>query len=456
MVLGGSGSLSLEAVRWLADVGAALVCIDRDGRVLCTSTPSKAEAKLRRAQALAPYGRAGVEVARLVLGQKLEGQVQLLDQLDPRPASRQALEGSLDGLQRAAGLPELLNHEAQAAAAYWRCWASQPVRFSPSDRQRLPEAWASFGSRSSRLGGSPRLAVTPAGAILNYLYALLEAETRLACLTVGLDPALAVWHADLRGRDSLPLDLMEAIRPQVDRYLLQLLEGRVFQLGEFHQTRRGSVRLLPPLTHQLAETLPAWRQLVGPVVEQVCRLVVSEDEFGLPLATPLTGGNRRADRARRHQRPLELPAPKSPQPEKRCIRCGGRLPHARRVYCNDCLPHYQRERYEAFRAAGQERKKRERLEGADPSHGGQAAARRGASRRRRIEEQHAWREANPDTVADRKAFEREILPVIQRLPLSTLVAATGLTHGYLAQVRSGRRVPHVRHWPALRTAARSC
>ena len=48
VVLGGSGSLSLDALRWLADVGAALVCIDRDGRLLCTSSPTKSDAKLRR------------------------------------------------------------------------------------------------------------------------------------------------------------------------------------------------------------------------------------------------------------------------------------------------------------------------------------------------------------------------------------------------------------------------
>jgi CRISPR/Cas system-associated endonuclease Cas1 len=45
--------------------------------------------------------------------------------------------------------------------------------------------------RGSLLTSSPRLAINPANAILNYLYAILEAETRLACLTLGLDPASA-------------------------------------------------------------------------------------------------------------------------------------------------------------------------------------------------------------------------------------------------------------------------
>jgi hypothetical protein len=38
--------------------------------------------------------------------------------------------------------------------------------------------------------GSPRLAVTPPGAILDYCYALLESETRLAASVLGLDPGI--------------------------------------------------------------------------------------------------------------------------------------------------------------------------------------------------------------------------------------------------------------------------
>jgi hypothetical protein len=64
--------------------------------------------------------------------------------------------------------------------------------------------------RGSLLTSSPRLAIKPANAILNYLYAILEAETRLACLTLGLDPGLGIVHADHRDRDSFALDLMEA------------------------------------------------------------------------------------------------------------------------------------------------------------------------------------------------------------------------------------------------------
>ena len=53
-----------------------------------------------------------------------------------------------------------------------------------------------FGARVSPLTGSPRLAATPPNAILNYLYALLESEARLAAAALGLDPGLGVLHVD--------------------------------------------------------------------------------------------------------------------------------------------------------------------------------------------------------------------------------------------------------------------
>jgi hypothetical protein len=314
----------------------------------------------------------------------------------------------------------------------------------------IPKGALRFGQRSSPLTGSPRLAVSPAGAILNYLYALLEAEARLACLTVGLDPALGVLHADVRGRDSLPLDLMEAVRPNVDRYLHALLTDRVFHAGDFHENRRGSCRLLPPLSHELAQTLPAWRRLIAPVAEQACKLLVDQRPPRRQVPTPLTETNRRADRARRHQRAVAPARTRMPKPERRCKRCGGPLPHRDRVYCDYCLPHYQADRYQAFVAARDRKKQEQRRDGVDPSHGGDAATKRGASVSRHQHEVHRWNAANERP--DPSLFDQQILPLIRELPLADLVRATGLTHGYLSQVRRGLKTPHPRHWPALRRA----
>jgi hypothetical protein len=250
---------------------------------------------------------------------------------------------------------------------------------------------------------------------------------RIACLILGLDPALAIVHADVRGRDSLPLDVMEAVRPNVDRYVLALLRDRVFQATDFHETQRGNVRLLAPPTHELGETMPAWRRLVAPVAEQVASLLVQGEPRLEQLPTPLTESNRRADRARRHGARRQTPESRTLRPEPRCRRCGGTLPHRGRVYCDACLPHYRREQYSAYASAGVAVMADQRQAGRDPSHGGRVVAQRGATQARRQRELREWKAENLEAEVDPSVFEREILPAIQRVPLSELMHATGLS-----------------------------
>lgn len=61
VVLGHTGSVSFEALRWLVDAGVAFLQIDEDGQVLFASGPyGRDDARLRRAQALAPYRPEGL------------------------------------------------------------------------------------------------------------------------------------------------------------------------------------------------------------------------------------------------------------------------------------------------------------------------------------------------------------------------------------------------------------
>jgi hypothetical protein len=88
---------------------------------------------------------------------------------------------------------------------------AERVDFLRADLLNVPDHWRTFGKRASPLTGNPRLAANPPNSILNYLYAILEAECRIACLAVGLDPGLGVLYADQRNRDSMALDLMVGV-----------------------------------------------------------------------------------------------------------------------------------------------------------------------------------------------------------------------------------------------------
>jgi len=64
-VIGAEGCISLGALRWLADQGAALTLLERDGSVLAVAGPvGPCDARLRRSQSLAHQSGLAVEISK--------------------------------------------------------------------------------------------------------------------------------------------------------------------------------------------------------------------------------------------------------------------------------------------------------------------------------------------------------------------------------------------------------
>jgi CRISPR-associated endonuclease Cas1 len=449
VVLGGTGYITLEAVRWLADIGACLVQVDRDGRLLGVSASSgRDDARLRRAQALAGTNAVGSDIARCLLKWKVEGQLRNLDRLNASDDVRAAISLALAALVSGTNAVELMATESAAAVAYWEAWSEVPVGFARTDQARVPDHWRTFGRRASPLTGNPRLAANPANAMLNYLYAILEAECRIACLTVGLDPGLGVLHADQRNRDSMALDIMEAIRPEVDRRVLDLLESHFFRMKDFHETRQGSCRVLVPLTHHLSGSAPALRASVGPIAEAVARMVVEEQGARTTVPTPITQQKRSAGRDAVRKRAARPVAARRPSLPNGCRSCGVVLAPGR-LMCDECLPAVKKQALGEASTRANDRLAQLRAEGKDPAHGGEVARKRGATNAKHVAEARAF-DRSADTRPDPETFRRDVLPGLQPVPVRKMAAATGLTRGYCSMIRRGLAVPHARHWAALR------
>lgn len=454
VVLGHTGAITLEALRWLNDIGSGFVQIDADGQVIAATCPvGLDDARLRRAQALATSNGTGLGIARELVREKLHGQLALLARLPGSSQATDIVRQAIEKLDQAENLDRLRLIESAAAAAYWGAWRSVPGRFARRDEARLPYHWRTFGSRSSPLTGSSRSAANPANAILNYLYAMLEAEARIAALAMGLDPGLGIYHADQRNRDSLACDLMEPVRPHIDEFVLDLLASHTFAAADFHERREGMCRILPPLTRLLAETALRWAKAVGPIAEQVAQTLLDEADGYTPkrgrLPTPLTQATRSAgrDRVRRKARqpaqrqPLNLP--------HACRSCGTLLDASDRIYCDGCLPDQRREQAASFIAEGPETLARFRAVGRDPAHGGKAARKRGARNIKNMREALQW-EREHKVEHELADFKRDVLPRLQRVSLGAMAKATGLSLGYCSMIRRGLYVPHPRHWKALK------
>lgn len=142
--------------------------------------------------------------------------------------------------------------------------AITPLQWRASDA--VPAHWRTLGDRGSRLSSSARAATSPGQALRNFVGGLAAAEIVAACRAIGLDPGLGIGlHDDVRGRQSLAWDVMEALRPTLDRLTLSILGGRVWRRGDFHELASGEVRLRPDWPAVQPDAVAKARSLVADV-----------------------------------------------------------------------------------------------------------------------------------------------------------------------------------------------
>lgn len=451
VVLGHAGTVSLEALRWIRDVGATFIQIDADASLVAVGTPPMVDdVRVRRGQAFAFGNHTGVEIARALLLAKVNGQGDVLRRIPQRAVARATIEHAAASLKRAATIGDLRYIESRAAAAYWDAWQDVSVRFPARDLARIPDHWLRFGTRSSMLNDGPRKATSPTNAILNYLYSVLEAEARIALAKVGCDLGMGVIHADRPSRDSFVFDLMEPVRPEVDRYALELLDGQTFRRSDFFETTEGVCRLMPQVAAPLASTGPKWAKALGALAEWCAGQFALTETRGKPSAlprhrTPLTGANRSPRERVRPSGPRERPS-HDPLPS-RCKDCGVDMGRRDRVLCDACLPNA------AKRAAlkGVETQRMLRAIGQDGRSSDAVRAKHRVNARTQHRLNSAW-EARQKSLPVRAVFAREIQPQLRKVTVASLVRVSGLSVASCKRIRKGDLVPHPRHWDAFRKA----
>ena len=437
VVIGSDGFVSLAALRWLADQDAAFVMLERDGSVLLTTGPVRpSDARLRRAQALAHQSGISLRIARELISRKLVGQEEVArDKLRNFTAS-ESIAAIRAGLSNARTVEAIRQLEAQAAQAYWLAWRMVPVTFPQRDARRIPDHWRTFGTRKSPLTGSPRLAVNPPNALLNYLYAVLESESRLALAALGLDPGIGVLHMDASSRDSLALDLMEAVRPQVDAYLFDWITREPLRREWFFEKSDGNCRLMGSFAARLTETALTYGRAVAPVAEWVSRILWStlkKPSRQIYPATRLTQSRRRQARGGESIAPAD-PGPRAP---RICRACGETLKRGR-SYCASCSVAVSRgnliEAAKLCRLA---------------THGAKSEALRAATQQRHAAELKAWQASGNPSWLTEEAYRERVLPLLRGVTVPAISAALGVSEPYATDIRTGRRIPHPRHWQTL-------
>ena len=336
VLIGSDGFITLEALRWISDVDAAFLMLDRTGKVLTVTGPAApADAKLRRAQSLAVGNGTGLRISKELISQKLAGQELLVRDMLHDSATADAIVRFRTKLPTAESIERVMLIESQAAKLYWHSWADLSILWPRKDEKLVPNHWKRFGSRISPLTRSPRLAASPPNALLNLLYGILESEARLSAVAMGMDPSIGFLHVDTPNRDSLACDLMEVCRPSgVDAFVLNWLQSEPLRKSDFWEDRNGNCRIASSLAIKLCETSDTWRRLVAPVAEYVAQELWtsaykprSTSKLARELiATRLTQQNKRQAKG------SNVPKVKRPKSQHVCSGCGKPI-NAERNHC---------------------------------------------------------------------------------------------------------------------------
>jgi hypothetical protein len=157
------GSITLEALRWLHDVGDAVLQIDADGNVVLVSASlGLDDARLRRAQAIAPWTGMALDLARGLIRMKLRGQLDVLSRFADASAAHGRIQAAIRELDQVDSIDEPRLVEAQAASAYWAEWAALTVPFACKDHlARVPEHWRTLGCGAHRSRARHAMPLTP-------------------------------------------------------------------------------------------------------------------------------------------------------------------------------------------------------------------------------------------------------------------------------------------------------
>jgi CRISPR-associated endonuclease Cas1 len=427
------GFITFSAMKWLSDVGVAFVLLDRLGKVrLVTGPTSPSDARLRRAQALAPQNGKALEISCELIRAKLEGEERVLREQLNDPAIADVIARLRERLKDAEDLNDVRYLEARAAQIYWNAFSEIPVLFPRQDAKRVPSHWLRFGSRHSPLTSGPRLAVNPANSILNYIFAIAESECRLAVSACGLDAELGFIHSDSRSRSSLALDVLETIRPSVEAWLLNWITREPLRRSDFFETGTGNCRLMSRLCSKLSETAPTWGRLVAPWAEYVARALWTTTSRSKAPATRLTQQHRREAKGSSPV-PPEIPTPRR---ENLCRGCGKIIRHGR-TDCADCSI-----------GAGKERLANGAMLGRAAARSQESRAKHSATRRRHAQACSAWDASSQPAWLTSEFYSQKIQPLLATVSTSKIAATIGVSRWYAGRIREGYR-PHQRHWQVL-------
>ncbi len=244
---GHSGTISLDAIKWLARHGIPINILDYDGTLLSTTLPREPiNGPLKVAQIAAyndPVKR--FYIATKLIEAKTQRTIDVLNWLGARYSDVDSVTDSIrlemKRMQNCSSLPKLMQIEGHIADLYWK------------QLQKILPKRLGFTSRmheSHQMNSADEV-----NTLLNYSYSILESQVRKALNSVGLEPTVGFLHETRHTKSSLCYDLMEAYRFLPDTAVIECLERNYFSKKDFYRLDNYVLRLKPEAVKKLLDVL---------------------------------------------------------------------------------------------------------------------------------------------------------------------------------------------------------
>jgi hypothetical protein len=185
------------------------------------------------------------------------------------------------------------------------------------------------------------------------------------------------------------------VRADVDAFLLDLLEDREFTARDFGELPNGVCRIAAPVTHELALTLPHWRECLRPIAANLAQAFRESlvNKGAVPRTLAAKSGNKRRNVPSSERSPLLATPRKDAQTEA----------------------------------------------GHDPRRSADVNGARGEAIGDGHRRNRSWAREHPDQ-RDEAWFQREVVPKLDVFPLKEIGKATGLSLAACSRIGAGAKV----------------
>jgi len=241
------GNITLDAITWLIKHNVQISILTWDGRLLTTMLPPESVQVKTKFSQYDAYkdNKERLFLSRKFLEAKFDRTQLVLSWLKERyPEVKDDFSKELPLFRKAKTISEMMMVEGRIASFYWQ----EIVKVIPDEYEFKSRKWQK----------KPWGAGDKVNCMLNYGYALLEAECMRSINTAGLDVHVGFLHEMNIGKNSLAYDFQEPYRFLVDLAVLSLIEKNEMKKSDFIRTENYTLKLRPSGAKKLVSEINTW------------------------------------------------------------------------------------------------------------------------------------------------------------------------------------------------------